>query len=421
MAAQQERGLDEVAFHFILLNPGRDHQFRLLRNLMARLILKYELPDLYVDGQTTAALCDYFPAVLKEIAKQGGKEIIFIDGLDQLEEDGLSDGQQGKRDLSFLPNDVPPGMVFVLGTRPNDTLRPLQLLKPFNEHKLSNLSHADFELILQHHGVVLEPHIIDQFYRILNENALFLDLAANELAERGPISTAEVETIINQITENPENLFGLAIERLAQQGTFWEQAIKPILGILLVTREPLARMHLKHIINLNRIPPVDGWQINEALERLGGLVISDGQQRYTLFHLKLRDYLREDESRPYKRFVFDVEDEQNLHQWMVRWCEPGEPASIWENVPDNPSEQGRRSYARQHYIYHLYSARKWQRLFEVLDESSYGKAKIQDDLSTRTYALDLDWGRQAVCIQTLEPGRRNPASRTYLAIYTAAL
>jgi len=415
-AAEQEQGLDGVAFHFIPLNPGRDHQFGLLRNLMARLILKYDLPDLYVDGQSTAALRDYFPGVLKEIAKKRGQEIIFIDGLDQLE-DEFGTGLQGKRDLSFLPNDVPPGVVFVLGTRPNDTLRPLQLLKPRDEYELPNLSRDDFDLILQHHGAVLEPHIADQFYRVLDENALFLDLAATELTEHGPITTAEVEAIIKLVTENPENLFGLAIERLSQRGISWEQVIKPILGVLLVAREPLDRYHLKQIINLNHAQPVDGGQISEGLERLGGLVIRDGQQRYTLSHLKLGEYLREDASRPYKRFVFDAEDVQYLHQWLVRWCAHGGITEIWGDVQGDVVEQERRNYARQHYIDHLYHAQAWTSLFGVLDEGSYGKAKVQYDLSTRAYALDLDWGRQAAASARwgLEEGIRHLA---YLWRYT---
>src|SRR5207245_2863865 len=112
-------------------NPGPDHQVGLLRNLMARLILKYDLSDLYVASESRAALRDYFPKVLQEIIAKGRQEVIFLDGLDQLE-----DEQSGTRDLSFLPNNPPPGIVFVLGTRPNDTLRPLELLKPHYEYKL---------------------------------------------------------------------------------------------------------------------------------------------------------------------------------------------------------------------------------------------------------------------------------------------
>ena len=76
---------------------------------------------------------------------------------------------------------------------------------------------------------------------------------------------------------------------------------------------------------------------------------------------------------------------------MVRWCEHGGITEIWDDVQENVVEQERRNYARQHYIDHLYHAQAWMSLFDVLDEGSYGKAKVQYDLSTRAYALDLDW------------------------------
>jgi hypothetical protein len=114
----QDFGLDETAHHFIPFNPGPDHQVSMLRNLMARLILKYDLAELYVASESRATLRDYFLKVLKEVSDKGGQEVIFIDGLDQLEEE-----TNGARDLSFLPPHPPPGIVIVLGTRPNETLK----------------------------------------------------------------------------------------------------------------------------------------------------------------------------------------------------------------------------------------------------------------------------------------------------------
>src|SRR5205085_10195488 len=107
----------------------------LLRNLMARLILKYDLSDLYVASESRAALRDYFPKVLGDLVAKGGQEVIFIDGLDQLKED-----LDGERDISFLPNNPPQGVAFVIGTRPDDILRPLKLLKPHYEYRLPSLS-----------------------------------------------------------------------------------------------------------------------------------------------------------------------------------------------------------------------------------------------------------------------------------------
>src|SRR5439155_16669424 len=95
----EEYGEENVAYHFIPFNPGPDHQVGLLRNLMARLILKYDLSDLYIASESRPALRDYFPKVLEELVAKGRREVIFIDGLDQLEAE-----TSGERDLSFLPD-----------------------------------------------------------------------------------------------------------------------------------------------------------------------------------------------------------------------------------------------------------------------------------------------------------------------------
>src|SRR5205807_1154245 len=47
---------------------------------------------------------------------------------------------------------------------------------------------------------------------------------------------------------------------------------------------------------------------------------------------------------------------------------------------------------RLYYIFHLYQAQEWERLFAVLDEGAYGKAKG----SRRLYATDLNLGQQVI-------------------------
>jgi len=372
--------IEQTAYHFIPFNPGPDHQVNLLRNLMARLILKYDLSDLYVASENRAALRDYFPHVLLDVVNKGGKEVIFVDGLDQLEEDFNS-----VRDLSFLPHDPPPGIVFVLGTRPNDTMKPLELLKPIDPYPLPNLSRQDFTLILQHRQVSLDEYLADQFYRAMDENALYLDLVARELFDNKILSPQQV---IAKVASNPANIFSLSIARLKQPPIEWREVIKPVLGLLLAAREPLASWHIRHILQ------IEDERLREALARLGGLVVDTGQRRYTLFHLKLRDYLRQEEEHDHKDYIFATDEEEGWHARLAHWCEQGDLSQIWQDV-NNPKEQGRRTYARQHYITHLYFARKWQHVFKILDEGSYGRAKERCNLSTRSYIQDLDRGCQA--------------------------
>jgi tetratricopeptide (TPR) repeat protein len=389
---QQKCGPEKIAFHFIPINSRPDHQVGLLRNLMARLILKYNLSDLYVASANRPVLSGYFPKVLGELAAQGGQEVIFIDGLDQLEAE-----HSGERDLSFLPNNPPPGVVFVLGTRPNDTLRPLELLKPRYEYQLPDLSREDFDLVLQHRNVSLDRGLADRFYAAMQGNALYLDLLAKELTKRG---TTAPKVLIKQISDNPEHLFWLAMASLKRQPGEWREVIKPVLGVLLVAQEPLGVRHIRQILG------VDDDRLREGMERLGGLIVRDWQQRYSLFHLKLYEYLRQDEQRPTKEYIFATDEEQNWHKTLANWCEQGNLPTIWQDVRHNAIEQQRREYARQHYVTHLYQAHEWQRLFEVLDTAQYGKARIGDDPSTLSYAQDLDLGRQAASWEgwTLEEG-----------------
>jgi hypothetical protein len=287
-----EYGPETVAHHFIPFNPGPDHQVGLLRNLMARLILKYDLTEVYVSSDSRPALRDYFPRVLAEVVAHGGQEVIFVDGLDQLEED-----PSGTRDLSFLPVEPPEGIVFVLGTRPNDTLQPLALLKPRYEYQLPNLSRGDFDLILQHYGVALDSVQAEQFYTAMGQNALYLDLVAKELKELAEVNALRPEAVIRQLADNPDNLFSLAMARLKRGNRQWREVIKPILGVLLAAREPLGLRPIRQLIGQ------DDDSVRDGLQRLGGLLARDGRDRYYLNHLKLHDYLRQDPQRPEKLYV----------------------------------------------------------------------------------------------------------------------
>ena len=383
----EDSGLGNVPHHFIPFNPGPDHQVGLLRNLMARLILKYDLSDIYVASESRAALRDFFPRVLEDIRAKGQPETIFVDGLDQLEEEF-----SGGRDLSFLPTNPPEGIVFVLGTRPDDTLKPLELLKTHAEYKLRELSRADFDLLLAHRKITLTKDQADLFYQKMAGNALYLDLIAKELAEKDAVSPEE---IIQKVSENPDNIFWLSTERLKRQKTEWRETIKPLLGVLLVRQEPLSVRHLRQILEL------ESEQVTDGLQRLGGLVAQDGNGRRYLFHLKLQDYLRQDEGKPAKKFIFGKEDEEEYHTRLRKWCEKEGLGVIWEDLPYNQEEQGRREYARQHYVTHLYKAGEWELLWKVLDEGEYGQAKMRHDPSTRSYAQDLSLGRQAAARQAV--------------------
>ncbi|NTU85407.1 MAG: ATP-binding protein, partial [Chloroflexales bacterium] len=380
----QRPGAGVPICHFIPFSPGPDHQVGLLRNLIARLCLTYDLPDLYAASDSRPALRDDFAAALRDVAQQGKQGLLYIDGLDQIEEDA-----SGVRDLSFLPEEPPAGIVFVLGTRPNDTLKPLELRKPQHEYWLPALSRTDFDLILAHRRVILSADLANRFYKAMQENALYLDLVARELAQA---DASEPEQIIARVADNPANLFSLSIERFQRNERQWEAVLRPILGLLLAARAPLSQRALRTLIG------ADDLRARQGLERLGGLIQRDGEGCYGLFHLKLGDFLRQSLAYPEDVYIFATDEEEGYHQQLADWCAGGKGgiATIWQDAPSDALEQERRMYARQHYIAHLSAARAYDRLWGVIDVGTYGAAKRRQDPSTRSYALDLDLSRQAV-------------------------
>ncbi len=151
-----EYPLDQTVHHFIPLRPGPDHHVGMLHDVLAQLILTHGLPSAYVATTSRAALRDYFAQALRTLSAAGRHQLIIIDGLDQLATDA-----DGERDLSFLPIVPPLGIVFVLGTRPHDTLRPMELRTPARAYWLPPLSRADFDLVLRHRQVGdLDPALV---------------------------------------------------------------------------------------------------------------------------------------------------------------------------------------------------------------------------------------------------------------------
>jgi hypothetical protein len=398
----EKQGIDTTAYHFIQPDPGLGHQESLLRNLMARLILKYDLPERYVAGESYSILRDYFRRVLSDITtKKGAQEVIYIDGLDQLEMD-LS----ASRDLSFLPHSPPPGIVIVVGTRPNRTLHQLELLTKNDLYPLPGLSREDFDLLLQHHKVPLSPALSDSLYQSLEQNALYLDLVAQELQKRHSLRPEE---LIARVANNPDNIFTITFSRM-QQLPEWYNVIRRILGTLLVTREPLTPQQIAHISKQ------ESPRIRAGIKDLGGLLTQAGQERYTLFHPKLKEYLQPSTD-AINEFQFDAEEVEIQHEKLSQWCEQGTIMQLWRELPKPSQHDDYREYARRHYITHLYHARREEQLFAVLNAGDYERGKLRSDRSTRSSAVDLMLGSQAAAREaaTLAEGKE---LLTYLWRYT---
>jgi tetratricopeptide (TPR) repeat protein len=363
--------------YFIRFTPGPSEQAALLGHLIAELLTLAEreadaltyLPD----GDNVVALRNSFETLLSNLAAERPLTLV-IDGLDQIEPD-----RDGRRDLSFLPERLPPGVVLVIGTRPDDTLKPLKLRTPHREYCLPPLSEADFGELLRDRGVTLSAHEQSELYQALNGNAFDLAFLAQEIRQT---PTTEIAALLRRVIANPRDLFTPTLERL-QRYQSWDNVLRPLLGTLLVAQEPLSRDALRAILNVTQD------RVTTAIERLGGLLgvrDAQGQPRYSLIHLKLIDYLR--------THMFATDDLIDVHAKIAAWCSR-DLAHLWQ-PGSTPAEQERRAYGQTHLVTHLAAAQKHDDVWRLLDADEYGAAKRRADPSLRAYIADLDRVRQAM-------------------------
>lgn len=386
---EEQRG-QQIPAYFIPMQPGPNGQSDLLRHILASLVYKHQLSASYVDVDR-----DSLPLALRrlltELSQRGIRETIYIDGLDQLlPEPG------GRRELSWLPEELPKGIVFVLSLRPDETLATLKTGRRLIEYQLPHLSQSDFSALLAQRNVRLPIDLVERYYRSLRGNALYLSLLTGELAQQQqqmPITPSHAEDVLRQIESNPADLFRPTLERLKSDLALWEKLLYPLLAVLVVAQEPLSEGQLRSILGLTH------ERCQEGLRRLGGLLTHDGQGRYELYHLKLREYLQgETEYGQEQSGALLAPDEVAAwHTRLAKWCAGDDLSLIWRESYE-ALERQRRQYARRHFIRHLYlgGVTQWQQLFSVLDDGHYSRQKLQaDDGGGKALVLDLDLGRRA--------------------------
>ncbi|KPL90114.1 ATP-binding protein [Herpetosiphon geysericola] len=365
-------GLEHTPHHFIALTPGRAYQLDLLRSIVAQLMLKHNLTNGYFPTDSYPALRLEFGRILQTLSESGITETIYLDGLDQLQPE-----VDGSRDLTFLPLRLPPGIVIVLGARPNESLASLALEQGVI-YSVPPLSEADAITRWQMLQPALESHRLQQLAQALKGNALLVELAARAMST---MPVAEVVPIIDQSIADSTNLFRLSLARIqALAPTEWHMIMRPSLAVLLVSQEPLTPALLAAILD----QPVAALSAPIAL--LAGWVSTAADQRLVLRHLLFHAYLQDHEFTPLEL--------REWHSRMADWC-GAELDAIWQESSD-PVEQARRWYARQHYITHLAQAERWADLWQVIDAGDYGAQKIRFEPSTRLYGLDLDRARESV-------------------------
>jgi thioredoxin-like negative regulator of GroEL len=185
----------------------------------------------------------------------------------------------------------------------------------------------------------------------------------------------------------------------------WFNEYRPLMGVLSAAQESLTLAQIQAFTDQSESSCIE---YRRNLEQFIEEVKPQGEKgeqvaKYRLYHQSVMDFLHSKvislnekgvERKLENIFYLPVEE---WHKHMAKVCEQGNLSIIWSDIKRDQVEQERREYARRHYIVHLYYAGTWQRLFDVLDEGVYGRAKIDPgyDPSMRLYAFDLDLGRKA--------------------------
>jgi hypothetical protein len=251
---------------------------------------------------------------------------------------------------------------------------------------------------------------------------------------------AQGKRSLDQLDGLPKGLDALyfdSLQRVVEQGKGdWYQDYAPLMGVLAVAQESLTQ---------RQVEALTGQKEAAIRQHLGALqqflerVAVKGkrqEKKYRLYHQSFIDFLTslwitvekkemvkkeekaeeevewegiEDDEMNWKETQDEEEGEeaeedlgnifylslQEHHREVAQRCEQNDMANIWNEAEDDPVEQARREYTRKYYVTHLYHGQEWQRLFTVLDEGEYGRAKIKHDFNTLAYAHDLELGQQA--------------------------
>ncbi len=359
------------------------------------------------------AVEDVFNRVVREplealIQSEFDQQIVIL--VDALDEALSYSGSTSIVSLLAHLNELPPAVRFILTSRPDARVEHAFLDVETLALSTTQFDESNQEDIrryvqdrLNNNGLLVEnvtplsgrvvEQMIETLARKADGNFLYVRFLLNAMAN-GERSLTELEGL-------PQGLDGLyfeSLQRVVKLGKGdWHREYAPVMGMLSVAQESPTLAQLQSFtrqLKSSVLKYLDElWQFIEEVPSP-----NKGETHYRLYHQSVIDFLHSQSllaKRRQLRNLFYLPAEE-WHEALADWCERANLAAIWEDTELDLAEQGRCRYARAHYVTHLYAAREWRRLFAVLDEGAYGRAKVRRyDPSTLSYAQDLDLGRQA--------------------------
>jgi DNA polymerase III delta prime subunit len=257
--AALSRRLDMIAaVHLASASGGRDDPRLIARSLLAQLSLRFRISRPIPDGYGEAL--KIFHETLAELGEGGERLAVVIDALDE-----IRPAPDGSPDVALIPDPVPPGVLFVVSSRPGDAARSILSRSSTEAIELTPLSEIDSLELAKKVAPEKDEETLKAACGLAEGNPLFLK-AVLLLDEGG-------------LPSRIEEAFSRALRR-APPGVDAERALL----LLAIARFGLSRRDLARALQ------VSPYTAGKLLEALGPLLSVDGE-RFSPFHARFREWI----------------------------------------------------------------------------------------------------------------------------------
>lgn len=305
----------EVMEYFIR-RGSTDTAAKLLESLNQRLDSRFNLS--IGRGTTDEERRRYFVERLQIISKRledDQRLVLVLDGLDEARKDDPI--------MSSLPRDVPPKVVVLYGSRPQQALRYGFYDELDRERRscvdLSGLSLADTRALLYAHvdKYALETEYVEAVLERSEGNPLYLKLLCQGL-EQGIYALNDRA----RLPSGMEELYTNALVRIEQEAP----GATDLLTLLAAARDFVSPAMAAELMKLSEARLVSGV-LSACMEFLYENPLTESIDDYQLFHESLREHLRN------KHGSDVIGWEEALAEWASVWLTPdGDPCHAEERL-----------------------------------------------------------------------------------------
>jgi len=363
----------EPVYHFIRRGQSRwESPDSLLLSLDAQLRRKYsieanaELEENLAKARSIKERAQAAATILENtlarasgpIAAAGGKEVLWIDGLD--EAFGPNSHFHDIAGLpGLLPPHLPPGIRAVLTSRPGDHLHWLRKPDLCEQYRLEDDcadNVDDVERYIRANAAGIRPPLEDDFIRHFAQRTqgnFYITVRKLEEIRREPDKRRDPETFPATVREYHAEVYQRVVQRAGKSGIS-EPDVRFVFGVLGEACEPLAPVHFEVFGLPDWTEQLLGWAADHFHPRPAGRC---PDLPYAFNHLSVQDFFQSQLSHAEKR---------KIHRILAAAC------SAWRDWKGPP-----RGYALRWLPYHCSEATNHDQLAEVLLDLEFLEERLK--------------------------------------------